>query len=246
MNMMMKKLSALIAATTLLTTFSTLAAVNLDRTRLIYNAADKSSAVTLTNESKTLPYLAQSWVEDAQGNKADDMLVALPPLQRIEAGEKSQVRVVKGVKADGLPKDRETLFYFNTREVPPKSEKKNVMQVAIQSRIKLFYRPQAIQRIGSSHPEQQVTLRVANNQLVIANPTPYYFTALAVKNSLGKNLKEVDGETVAPFSEKKITVAGLRLDERTTLSYINDFGGVVTMLYRCQNNMCKFEKNVEA
>lgn len=96
----------------------------MDRTRLVYNAADKSTAITLTNESKTLPYLAQSWVEDDKGKKADEMLIALPPLQRIEAGDKSQVRIVKGVKAESLPTDRESLFYFNTREVPPKSEKK--------------------------------------------------------------------------------------------------------------------------
>lgn len=50
----------------------------LDRTRLVYNAADKSTAITLTNESKTLPYLAQSWVEDDKGKKADEMLIALP------------------------------------------------------------------------------------------------------------------------------------------------------------------------
>lgn len=245
MNTIAKKTPLLLTSGLLFISATGLAAVNLDRTRLVYNAADKSTAITLTNESKTLPYLAQSWVEDDKGKKADEMLIALPPLQRIEAGDKSQVRIVKGVKAESLPTDRESLFYFNTREVPPKSEKKNVMQVAIQSRIKLFYRPQSIQRSSHVNPEQKITLQTVGNQLTITNPTPYYFTALAVKDSQGNKIKEVDGEMVAPHSDRNISVAGLRLRQRISISYINDFGGVISMLYRCENNICKFEKSNE-
>lgn len=43
------------------------AAVSLDRTRVIFDGAAKSVSLRLTNENKTLPYLAQGWVEDAQG-----------------------------------------------------------------------------------------------------------------------------------------------------------------------------------
>lgn len=74
--------------------------------------------------------------------------MALPPIQRIEAGSASQVRIVKQAATSQLPKDRESLFYFNLREVPPKStsasDERSVMQVAMQSRIKLFWRPKAI------------------------------------------------------------------------------------------------------
>ncbi|HCJ1210943.1 TPA: molecular chaperone, partial [Klebsiella pneumoniae] len=125
------------------------------------------------------------------------------------------------------------------------SEKKNVMQVAIQSRIKLFYRPQSIQRSSHVNPEQKITLQTVGNQLTITNPTPYYFTALAVKDSQGNKIKEVDGEMVAPHSDRNISVAGLRLGQRISISYINDFGGVISMLYRCENNICKFEKSNE-
>lgn len=47
---------------------------------------------------------------------------------------------------------------------------------------------------------------------------------------------------VAPHSDRNISVAGLRLGQRISISYINDFGGVISMLYRCENNICKFEK----
>ncbi len=45
---------------------------------------------------------------------------------------------------NALPQDRESLFYLNVREIPPKPDKPNVLQLAMQSRIKLFYRPAAI------------------------------------------------------------------------------------------------------
>jgi P pilus assembly chaperone PapD len=69
------------------------AAVSLDRTRVIFDGDAKSVSLRLTNENKTLPYLAQGWVEDPQGKKITDPLVLLPPVQRIEPGEQSQIKV---------------------------------------------------------------------------------------------------------------------------------------------------------
>ncbi|TDS83326.1 pili/flagellar assembly PapD-like chaperone, partial [Rahnella sp. BIGb0236] len=124
----MKKLHFyLIALLTMVSATPALAAVNLDRTRIIYHAGDKSVSVMLENQSKTLPYLAQVWLENAQGEKITSPLVALPPMQRIDAGEKSQIRILQLPETAGLPKDRESLFYFNVREVPPKSDMANVM-----------------------------------------------------------------------------------------------------------------------
>jgi P pilus assembly chaperone PapD len=45
------------------------ATVSPDRTRIIFNASAKSVSVRLTNQSKTDPYLAQSWIEDKEGKK---------------------------------------------------------------------------------------------------------------------------------------------------------------------------------
>jgi P pilus assembly chaperone PapD len=40
--------------------------------------------------------------------------------------------------AKSLPQDRETVYYFNLREIPPRSDKANTLQIALQTRIKLF------------------------------------------------------------------------------------------------------------
>ncbi|MGQ4565624.1 fimbria/pilus periplasmic chaperone, partial [Acinetobacter baumannii] len=94
----------------------------------IYVSDAKSISLNITNENKELPFLAQAWIENAQHQKIVSPLVVLPPLQRVEAGERSVVRITKTPEAELLPQDRESVFYFNLREIPPKSSKANVMQ----------------------------------------------------------------------------------------------------------------------
>ena len=97
------------------------AAIALDRTRAIYVSDAKSISLNITNENKELPFLAQAWIENAQHQKIVSPVVVLPPLQRVEAGERSVVRITKTPEAELLPQDRESVFYFNLREIPPKS-----------------------------------------------------------------------------------------------------------------------------
>ena len=121
------------------------ATVSPDRTRIIFNASNKSATVRLTNQSKIDPYLAQSWIEDASGKKTRDYISTLPPMERIEPDEQVQIRLMALASLNNLPQDRETLFYYNVREIPPRAKEQNVMQIAMQSRLKLFWRPKAIE-----------------------------------------------------------------------------------------------------
>ena len=114
------------------------AAVQPDRTRIVFNANDKATSLRIENQSDKLPYLAYSWIENEKGEKSDALLVALPPIQRLEPKATSQVRVVKQASTTQLPGDRETLFFYNMREIPPAPDKSSdhaILQVAIQSRI---------------------------------------------------------------------------------------------------------------
>lgn len=45
------------------------AAVALDRTRVIVDGGTVATTLNIRNESKNLPYLAQGWIEDANGKK---------------------------------------------------------------------------------------------------------------------------------------------------------------------------------
>ena len=102
------------------------AAIALDRTRAIFEGTQKSISLNIRNDNTQLPYLAQSWLEDINGKKISDPLVVVPPVQRVEPGSRSQIRINATGGIAKLPQDRETAFYFNVREIPPRSSKQNV------------------------------------------------------------------------------------------------------------------------
>lgn len=87
---------------------------------------------------------AQAWIENELAEKITSPMVVVPPIQRTEAGANSQVKIQGLPELAQLPQDRESLFYFNLREIPPRSDKPNTLQIALQTRVKLFYRPAAI------------------------------------------------------------------------------------------------------
>lgn len=117
------------------------AAIAPDRTRLVFRGEDKSISVDLKNANSKLPYLAQSWVEDEKGVKITSPLIVVPPVQRIEPSAIGQVKIQGMPALASLPQDRETLFYYNVREIPPQSDKPNTLQIALQTRIKVFLPP---------------------------------------------------------------------------------------------------------
>ncbi|WP_163540299.1 fimbrial biogenesis chaperone, partial [Klebsiella pneumoniae] len=56
-----------------------------------------------------------------------------------------QLRIKK--LPSSLPADRESVFFLNVLDIPPRPENlqnQNTVQLAIKSRIKLFYRPAAL------------------------------------------------------------------------------------------------------
>ncbi|EPO5266761.1 fimbria/pilus periplasmic chaperone [Providencia rettgeri] len=218
------------------------AAVALDRTRAIITGDDKSISLNVSNENKQLPYLAQGWLENAQGEKISDPFTVLPPVQRIEPGAKSQVKIQALPSAAALPQDRESVFYFNLREIPPKSDKPNTLQLALQTRIKLFYRPKAIipTREQLDNPwQEQLKLTRQGEQYTVTNPTPYYVTLVdAVPSKKEKTVAGFEPLMVAPKSSQVLGVSASALGNAPVLTYINDYGGRPTLTFQCQGNDC--------
>jgi len=214
------------------------AAVNIDRTRIIFNAGEKSVSIMLENQSKDLPYLAQVWLENAKGEKISSPLVALPPMQRIDAGLKSQIRVLLLPETAALPKDRESLFYFNVREVPPKSELANVMQVAIQSRIKLFYRPAAIASQAKGAWQEKINVKLSADGLTISNPTPFYITLGYLGKDNAGSFRGFDSLMLAPFATE--TLSGSQyVSSKYSIGYMDDYGGLQVNQYSCSTASCQ-------
>ncbi|ELY2794282.1 fimbria/pilus periplasmic chaperone [Cronobacter dublinensis] len=234
--------AAALALTGVMATEQAFAAIALDRTRVVYNGEEKSISLNISNENKNLPYLAQAWIEDAQGNKIASPLTVLPPVQRVEPGAKSQVKVQAAPAAASLPQDKETLFYFNLREIPPRSNKPNTLQIALQTRIKLFYRPAAIALDKTQAAEgdwvEKVTLTRQGDKFVVNNPTPYFLTIVEGAPSAKGNPVGFEPVMVSPKGSATIAASAAAFGNSPVLTYVNDYGGRPKIQFSCGGATC--------
>lgn len=233
----MKRLMNVVLATVLASTCaSATAAIALDRTRAVFPGSEKSLALNISNENKSQPYLAQAWLENEQGQKITSPLIVVPPMQRVEPGQKSVIRINKLPAALSLPQDRESVFWLNVREVPPRSERNNVLQVALQTKIKVFYRPAAIMPEKFSRWDDQLILHPTAEGFNVENPTPYYMTVIAItafdNDKINKDFKPV---MIAP---KSTALVKSKVSATPNVTTINDFGGRPKTTYHCKNDVC--------
>ncbi|MEL5596583.1 fimbria/pilus periplasmic chaperone [Serratia ureilytica] len=228
------------------------AAISLDRTRLIFPGSEKSVSLTVKNQNPELPYLAQGWLENEQGAKLDNNspLAVVPPVQRIEPNTESQVKVqalAASAAFKQLPQDRESLFYFNLREIPPKSDKPNVLQIALQTRIKLFYRPAALAEAAAAQQavpfQEKLTLTKSGDKYTVNNPTPYYVTLIgASAKKGGEVVKGFEAMMVPPKGSAPLGGSAAALGSAPVLVYVNDYGGQPPLTFRCNGATCNVDE----
>ncbi|PNF13476.1 molecular chaperone [Enterobacter cancerogenus] len=233
---MSRYLNLVIMASVLSASASSWAAIALDRTRAIIPGNEKSISLTISNENKEKPYLAQAWLEDKNGKKISTPFMVTPPVQRVEPGKKSMVRINALPEAASLPQDRESVYWLSVREVPPKSERPNVLQVALQTRIKLYYRPAAILPERFTRWDDQLILHRVSNGFRIENPTPFYMTVISISGAAKKIDHDFKPIMIAPKSSETVKALSTSTPFVTT---INDFGGKPTLEYRCSGDICK-------
>ena len=202
------------------------AGVNVASTRVIYQSKDKEANLGLSNSGDDVPYLVQSWVSpfDNKDQSADEFIIT-PPLFRLDANNQNILRII-ATDTQKLPGDKESLFLLNVKAVPAKSadqQNKNVLQIALKTTIKLFYRPANLQ---GTLPEavEKLQWRVDNGKLSVHNPSGFnvVVSELLINNSASKDMPDVirPGSTVT-------TGTPLKNSDTLVLSYINEYGSTV-------------------
>lgn len=212
-------------------------AVTLDRTRIIFDGNQSSINITIRNDNPELPYLAQSWLENALEQKLETgPIIATPPIQRMEPKSTSLVRLSTAPDIAKLPQDRESLFYYNLREIPPKSSEAGVLQIALQSRVKLFYRPESIVAQSKTDWTKYITLTATSSGYTLDNPTPFYLTVIGIGNSQKQSEEsDFDAVMIPPKSNQLIKSSKF---STPYLTYINDYGGKPSLAFKCQASKC--------
>lgn len=157
------------------------AAVALGATRVIYPANQKQVLLPVTNNDPASVYLIQSWIENA-GDQKDTQFVITPPLFSMQGKKENTLRIINATNHQ-LPGDRESLFWVNVKAIPAmeKDQKnENTLQLAIISRIKMFYRPTNLAMAPEEAPAM-LRFRRSGSKLTLINPTPYFITVTNMK-----------------------------------------------------------------
>lgn len=204
----------------------TMAAFVLNGTRFIYDENKKNITFEVTNNAGQM-YGGQVWVDNtSEGNSI--YMVPQPPFFKVGAKQKQIIRIMK--TDSSLPTDRESLFWLNVQEVPPKPDVKescgSVLAIAMNSRVKLIYRPSGLKN-GRENAEKKLTMEQRGDKTWIKNPTPYYMAIVGVQTN-GRELKLSDKVTkeltlLAPFSSVSL---GVSARGSLKIAAINDWGGV--------------------
>lgn len=212
-----------------------LASVTITGTRIIYPASEKEVTVRLDNRSER-PALVQAWIDNGDPNqpldKIDVPFVLLPPVFRMEANKGQTLRIV--VTGSTFPSDKESLFWLNVLDIPPRDKifaDKNQLQMAIRSRIKLFYRPAALDYKGAEAAASGLIWRKGNksNQLTAFNNSPYHISVaqITAEDTAGHKVISEKGDMLLPGGSKDFILKGASVNQiKSTFEYqyLDDFG----------------------
>lgn len=198
--------------------------VALGATRIIYPQGAKQVSLSVRNSDEKNPFLIQSWVADANDTKSPDFVVT-PPLFALQPMKENILRLMY-VGTKPLPTDRETVYYFNSKAIPsmPKDKKATggTLQLATQSVIKIFVRPEDLPSRAADAPQ---TLRCKNDgvHLVVTNGSPYYVTM--VNLTIGG--AQLGGGMVPPKASLSLPAKGHQ--GAIKFQTINDYGAQTPM-----------------
>ncbi|POA17612.1 pilus assembly protein [Pseudomonas sp. FW300-N1A1] len=206
------------------------AALTLSNTRVVFNGDKRNVALTITNPSDRA-FAVQSWVN----TEADDQTTAVPfivspALFRLNPNKEQQVQI-NGLP-NTLPRDRESLFYFNVQEIPQvQSISDNQLNIALRTRIKFFYRPQELK----DNPVERlkdlswsIEQKEGQAHLRVSNPGPFHVSFIRIEViSNGQAIALDNTAMLAPLSSQHYDLQGVKPGQgmHVTFSTITDYGG---------------------
>lgn len=215
------------------------ASVVIAGTRVVYHAGEPETTLKLSNEGKS-PSLVQAWI-DAGDPKASPSTSSVPftispPISRIDPTKGQTLRII--YTGEPLPKDKESVFWLNVLEVPPKpgadESDVNHLQLAFRSRIKLFFRPSGLQGQADDAPEKlgwQLKKSGNDPAIEVSNPTPYHVSLILIEVHAGEKVATFDdGAMVGPHETVTFPLKGdVTSADGATVRYtaLNDYGGPV-------------------
>ncbi|SAK84656.1 pili assembly chaperone [Caballeronia arationis] len=216
---------------------SAAASVTVGGTRVVYPLENREVTVKLDND-RAEPSLVQVWMDsgdvNAKPDEASAPFVLTPPIFRMDGHKAQTLRIM--YTGDSLPQDRESVFWLNVLDVPPKAKAtdENTLQFAFRTRIKVFARPKDLPGTPAD-AAQTLTWKIVpspdNHGYAVAatNPSAYHvsFNEIDVvsgdqtfRNEAG-GMVGPKGSAVFPVKNLAAVPAGAKVKFTT----ISDYGG---------------------
>jgi len=203
------------------------------QSRVIYHAQDKEQTLMLVN-TNDYPVVVQNWIDKGEGTpEAQDIpFVSVAPIFRLEALDVKGIKIIYNHAP--LPQDIESLFWLNIYEVPPEKKgvnPENSVLVAMNTQIKLLYRPEGVTQIPEEAIKQVTCRKQAPAVIECNNPSTIHLSVVDIKipTESGK-IQNASGSDLMllPKSKKTFTfndeIGGA---QKMTLVYIDDSGETV-------------------
>lgn len=211
------------------------AEIVLHGTRVIYPSDAREVTLQMSN-SGSKPSLVQAWIDDGDPNSTPDQAKApfmiSPPISRVEAEKSQTLRITALPTTKQYSQSQETVLWLNVIDIPPRptgtdaeAAPENFLQLAIRSRIKLFYRPSSLKE-DINLAADKIQWAKSGNTLKIKNPTPFHITMTSVlqKNGTEKIDLLPEGLMLSPFSEDTLQLKNANINDMSFI-HINDYGG---------------------
>lgn len=203
-----------------------MAGVSIGGTRFIYHEKAKGVKVELRNTSQSA-WLINTTVSSGgtwsgvTPSTQPAPFIATPPLFSLKPGRENSIRLLK--THANMPPDRESLFTLSIAAIPSGQAQANSVQIAVRSRMKLFYRPANLKG-NPQEAYKQLRWEKSRGQARVSNPTPFYVTLV----NLVVNGKKIDNPgMVAPFSTRSINGCATVNTCHLSWQSINDYGRIL-------------------
>ena len=219
---------------------SAMGSVTLSGTRLVYPAGAREVTFSLSNEG-TQPALVQAWVDDGDSNATATSTQApfylTPPIFRLEPAKGQMLRIM--FTGAALPADRESVFWLNVLDIPPAPKQaadSNYMQLAVRSRIKLFYRPARLPGSPQQATEDlrwRLVTEGARQVLRASNASAFHVSLSQASLIVQGQEFHTQGGMVPPFGSLDLPLptlpTPLQLPARVRYESLDDYGGSNSM-----------------
>lgn len=169
-------------------------------TRFVVTEEAPALGITVKNAGDS-SVLVHSQVEAEDGeseNTKNVPFVLTPPLFSLPAGRSNTLRLICP-DCSRLSKERESVFLLSIAEIPSGIAGSNMVQVAVRSHFKLFWRPTGLRGEPKS-AYQQLRWQREDKYVSVHNPTPYFVTLFKV---IVNGRKQPIAGMVPPFGERR-------------------------------------------